>query len=101
MQMLFCYFSKHHERDFCLQESLPDSGIEDLASGMIGGAYYLGGGAGPIVGGAITSLVGFEWASTSYGIGLLLLSSILAVTLLIAKSQRHRSDDKLNDPLLD
>ena len=68
---------------------------------MIGGAYYLGGGAGPIVGGAITSLVGFEWASTSYGLGLLLLSSILAVILLVSKSQRSQTDDKLREPLLD
>lgn len=66
---------------------------------MIGGAYYLGGGAGPIVGGAATALLGFEWASTAYGIGLLTLSSILAVVLLVAKRQEHLAD-KYTEPLL-
>lgn len=86
---------------FSLQEGAGQSGIEDLASGLIGASYYLGGGAGPIVGGAITSLVGFEWASTSYGLGLLLLSSILAVTLLVSKRRRQNTEDKLHEPLLD
>jgi len=81
------------------RESLGHAGIEDLASGMIGGAYYLGGGAGPILGGAATALVGFEWASTSYGIGLLLLSTALITTLLITK-RRRRVADELQEALL-
>jgi MFS family permease len=81
------------------RENIGHSGIEDLASGMIGGAYYLGGGAGPILGGAATALVGFEWASTSYGFGLLLLSTALIITLLITK-RRRRLSDELQESLL-
>ena len=67
---------------------------------MLAAAYYLGGGLGPILGGAATDLVGFEWACTSYGIGLLLLSSILAVTLLVTKKREH-CGNKLAQPLLE
>lgn len=54
---------------------------------------------GPILGGAATALVGFEWASTSYGIGLLLLSTALITTLLITK-RRRRVADELQEALL-
>lgn len=57
-------------------------------SGLVGGAYYLGAGAGPILGGLSTSLMGFAWASTTYGMGLLLLSAAMVVTLGCVKRQR-------------
>ena len=74
-------------------------GLEDLVSGLVGGAYYLGGGAGPLIGGALAALLGFEWATTAWGLGLLAFSVILVLTALLARG-KPKLDQDVEQPLL-
>ena len=62
-------------------QGFKDSGMEDLLSGTVSGAFYLGGGAAPAVAGTINSLFGFGWACT--GMGFLMLLQAIALLILL------------------
>jgi predicted MFS family arabinose efflux permease len=62
------------------QMGLASEGVEDLASGLLSGAFYMGGALGPLLGGAATSLFGFQWTGALMSALLLLMCLILRLT---------------------
>ena len=72
-----------------MQVLIKDDGLPDLVGGFTASFYYLGGGAGPLIGGSLTALVGFPWATSIYGCGLLVFSSVSILSLLISRWRRR------------
>lgn len=68
-----------------------DSGMEDLLSGTVSGAFYLGGGAAPALAGTINSLFGFGWACTGMGFLMLLEAIALLILLLFLRKPPDKS----------
>lgn len=94
-----CHALRHarpHSREHCAHayvlQGFNDSGMEDLLSGTVSGAFYLGGGAAPALAGAINSLFGFGWACT--GMGFLMLLEAIALLVLLFFLRRPKTADK-------
>ncbi len=56
---------------------IEEEGLSDVVSGLMSGAFSLGGGLGPILGGTLAAGAGFEWSSAAFGA--LMLADSLAV----------------------
>ena len=70
--------------------------MEDLLSGTVSGAFYLGGGAAPALAGTINSLFGFGWACTGMGF-LMLLEAIALLVLLLFLRRPPDKASQTND----
>jgi DHA1 family multidrug resistance protein-like MFS transporter len=57
-----------------------ETGLEDLVAGIISGIFYLGCGAGPVVGGALRDVVGFAWTASFFGA--IIVAQAVVVTIL-------------------
>lgn len=55
-----------------MQVAAEGEGVEDLVSGLVSGAFYLGTSVGPLLSGALVSLIGFPWTMTALAALLLL-----------------------------
>lgn len=89
-----CYFDFFLKQQFynlqttmcvCVQLGLESVGVEDLASGLVTGGFYLGQTLGPLLGGAATSLLGFPWAATIMAGMFVVQSGLLAVVVTCTK----------------
>lgn len=67
-------------------------GSTEFMTGLVGGAYSLGTGAGPLAGAFLTTAWGLEWAAGAYGISLFVLAAALTTTLLVSQRRWRASD---------
>ncbi|KAK9867466.1 hypothetical protein WJX84_001884 [Apatococcus fuscideae] len=78
-----------------------DSGMEDLLSGTVSGAFYLGGGAAPAIAGTINAVFGFGWACTGMGFLMLLQAVALLILLLFLRTPPSRARPAAKSPFHD
>jgi len=76
-----------------LQVGIEEEGLTDVMSGLLSGAFSLGGGTGPILGGLLAAWFGFQWAAAAFG--LLQLVMAVAVTVVSVRVARKASSEKV------
>lgn len=72
---------------------IEEEGLTDVMSGLLSGAFSLGGGTGPILGGLLAAWFGFQWAAAVFG--LLQLVMAVAVTVVSVRVARKASSEKV------
>ncbi|CAL8472021.1 g11563 [Coccomyxa elongata] len=65
---------------------IEEEGLADVVSGLLSGSFSMGGGVGPLLGGLLAALLGFEWAAA--GFGLVLASIGVAVSIVSTLAAR-------------
>ena len=81
--------------------------MEDLLSGTVSGAFYLGGGAAPALAGAVNSVFGFGWACAMIGFLMLLQAAALLILIFFLRRPSGQQDkhsperEALLDPVHD
>ncbi len=68
------------------QVGIEEEGLADVVSGLLSGSFSMGGGVGPLLGGLLAALLGFEWAAA--GFGLVLASIGVAVSIVSTLAAR-------------